>query len=441
MEGIKKTIADYMDDLDNIVICVADATSDLANQEIFKMASDLVEKERFIGVFTKCDLVQNATEIVKLAGELGDLNLETICKHDRWFVTRSRSERDDEDFDLQKAEMTLFDKPPWNNLRDERRGSVMLKRYLANLLCSKMREDFPDIQENTTKLLGTARRSREILGAARSSHHLRQLYLRDAVERFHAIAKMSLNSPGHLSEWEMMVRSQLRNSSNFFTESIRERGHAYRFEDFGVDPAKKLADTISSYYDCDSIVAHHPTTSKNKTDQQRLRDKKGTSSFNTYIKSQLKVWQTTELPGLLNTEIVKVLFKEQTKDWERLAVLHINRVDIDVAGACDAILKQVFASDRGSKTLRPELATVLEQHVNNHIVESFISDVNGPLLGMSTDWVLQLTPEAVDKFGREDPEVIRKRARLDDKIGKLLAATKIVENFRSITPELGDMVD
>ncbi|KAI8186975.1 hypothetical protein KHU50_001208 [Colletotrichum sp. SAR 10_65] len=432
MDGIKKTIADYMNDIDNIVICVADATSDLANQEIFKMASDLVEKERFIGVFTKCDLVQNDTEIVQIASQLGDPILETMCEHDRWFVARSRSERDDEGFNLQKAETMLFDKPPWNKLRDDRRGSFMLKKYLATLLCSKMRSDFPTIQHNIQKLLGRAKHSREALGDARASHHLRQLYLRDAVERFHAIAKKSLDRPGHLSDRDMMVRSHVRESIDFFTESMRERGHVYEFEDVGIDPAKKLADTISSYYDCDSIIVHHPATSKKKTDQQRPTHKIRRSSFNKHIKSQLKVWQTTQLPGLLNTEVVEVLFKEQTMGWEHLAELHINRVDANVESVCDAILKQVFASDRGSKTLRPELATVLEH---------FISDVNGPLLGLSTDWVLQLTSEAIDEFGREDAKVIRERARLDDKIRKLLAATNIVENFRALTPELEDMDD
>jgi hypothetical protein len=39
--------------------CVADATDDLANQQIFTLAAEHVDSTRMIGVFTKCDQTQH----------------------------------------------------------------------------------------------------------------------------------------------------------------------------------------------------------------------------------------------------------------------------------------------------------------------------------------------------------------------------------------------
>ncbi|KAF3811106.1 Interferon-induced GTP-binding protein Mx2 [Colletotrichum gloeosporioides] len=542
MNALKKTIADYMEEPETIVICVADAVTDLANQEIFKMADDLVEQDRFVGVFTKCDLLQDPTVVVELANELGDSSHEHTSEFDCWFVVRSRSDKDNDSFDLQRAENMLFDKPPWNEVREDRRGSGMLKRYLSNLLYSRLCDSVPDIQESISDALWAANNLRTRLGDARSSHRLRQLYLRDAVEKFHAIAKKTLNSPGHLSDKETMVRSLVRESSNHFTVAMREHGHAYEFEDVGTEPTRKLADAISSYYPSDAVVTHHSTASKKSTGQQKSKDTRRLPPLTSEIRLQLKVWQTTELPGLLNTEVVKVLFKEQTRKWEDLAKSHISRVTNTVEVACDVILNQVFKSDGSSKILRSELEMVLSQfrregkskaldelkeycrrerelhlqttdprftenlealrsarllktlksmpkqsgdladpmshagallqhfhhsagdnmvqevhdivksyyqisldsfvrYVNNHIVESFISDTKGPLLGLSTDWMFQLTEEKVDSFAREDDKVIQERTSHDLKIERLLAATKIMENIRSMTCSLENMDD
>lgn len=43
--------------------CVAAATADLSTQEIFKMAANFVDKYRLVGVFTKCDRLENPNEV------------------------------------------------------------------------------------------------------------------------------------------------------------------------------------------------------------------------------------------------------------------------------------------------------------------------------------------------------------------------------------------
>ncbi len=43
-----------------------DATADLGHQKIFKLAKQYVDKTKTIGVFTKCDLLSQANDVVTL---------------------------------------------------------------------------------------------------------------------------------------------------------------------------------------------------------------------------------------------------------------------------------------------------------------------------------------------------------------------------------------
>lgn len=48
---------------------MADALTDLDNHEILKLASDHVDKQRLVGVMTKCDMVNPGSSLAKKVGK------------------------------------------------------------------------------------------------------------------------------------------------------------------------------------------------------------------------------------------------------------------------------------------------------------------------------------------------------------------------------------
>jgi hypothetical protein len=62
--------------------CVADATDDLANQQIFSLAGDFVDSSRIVGVFTKCDRTQHPETVsTPLTRECANFNSVTGCRN------------------------------------------------------------------------------------------------------------------------------------------------------------------------------------------------------------------------------------------------------------------------------------------------------------------------------------------------------------------------
>ncbi|CCF44438.1 vacuolar sorting protein VPS1 [Colletotrichum higginsianum] len=496
LHGVKKMVEEYMREPANIVICVAAATADLETQEIFNMAAKLVDKKRLVGVFTKCDRLDEGGEDSEKAMQGG------------WFVVRNRSELDDDDFDVKEAERKLFDQPPWDKIRRERRCSSALQEHLGKLLCAQIRGNFPVIQESVRSLLSDAESSRRALGDPRLSHSLRQQYIRDVVERYHATAVKTLKSPGSLSDEALRVRGLVREANELFTAEMHNRGHTHLFEDPDADPMTQLA---------------------NAPPIKPLVEEIG---------EQLRIWQTTELPGLVNTEVIQVLYRKQSENWQRIAEYHIDCIANDIETASNWILEDACSPACCSSILYQELSRVLTQlqqqakkkaveelkeycrrerashlqttdsrfeerlqalrtvrllnslgsippftsgnninidhakrlfrhfhhssennmiydvhdvvkvyyqlsleafirYITNDIVEDFISYSEGPLMGLSTDWVLKLSEEDVEKLAREDEETLHKRAHYDLIVEKLKTAHEIAENARMQTRNVG----
>ncbi|KAK1595545.1 vacuolar sorting protein VPS1 [Colletotrichum navitas] len=374
--GVKLMVEEYMRQPANIVICVAAADADLATQGIFQMAADLVDKKRLVGVFTKCDMLVNPTKVIEIASGRGKDSGKSM--QDGWFVVRNRSPLDGDDFDIKEAERKLFSQPRWDEIRENRRGSIMLQKYLGNLLCAQIRGNFPAIQESVRRLLSEAEESRKGLGDPRPTHSLRQQYIRSVIERYHTVAVKTLNSPGSFSEAALRVRGLVREANESFTEEMQARGHTHLFEDTSVDPMIQLTKAVSFY---SARLAGHPpppnTTEHGDQEQvttppltpptkRHAMRKKPTvaSQLRTplveVIRDQLRIWQTTELPGLVNTDVIKILFRKQSENWQQVAERYIEIVANDIEYASNRILEDV-CSHSCSSNLYEKLSRVLSQ--------------------------------------------------------------------------------
>lgn len=321
-----------------------------------------------------------------------------------WFVVRNQSDKEDKSLDISRAEAQLFSKAPWQEIPEKRRGSTMLRRYLSNLLCRRIRDNFPGIQIQISGLLEKAQKWREALGNPRPTHYDRLQYLKDVVRQYENMAFRALERPGLLSE-ELRVRGKVRIANEKFTTSMRESGHKHQFEQPEVDPVELLAHTTRERQgrrEANSD-AHHlpsselltfnfgnqapltppPSTSKN-TPKGRLATPR-TSLFGAVrseaskalfddIRTELRAFQSTLLPGLVHPEVMPVLFQKQTENWESMAEAHVNSVAEDVATAAKSILKSVCLSAQSTNDLHDGLYNVLKVFYNTSL-EAALSEL------------------------------------------------------------------
>ena len=228
--------------------CVASGTNDLANQEVFEMASAKDPKgERTIGAITKCDLVPdkqmvyswinseptihaNASQTVSLAN-----NKLKVLKHG-WFLVRNRTPEEVEQgispSRLQCLETELFDDLPWNQVSEKRRGTQALMKFLAGLLCDRIQSTFPSLLANIRERKKSTKGQLESLGPERKSLAKKRAYLTKIAQDFSSMASQALNGrydPSFPST--MKLRMLVREANDNFAKNMTHNGHTVTFVD------------------------------------------------------------------------------------------------------------------------------------------------------------------------------------------------------------------
>ena len=143
---IRSLIKAYIEDTRTVIMAVMDAKSNLANQEVFKLARDAdPEGQRTVGIITKCDAVQEGDEpnVMKIA----ENNVEHL-RHG-WFAVRNRSTKEIHDgFTIaqrHEKERIFFSGTPCNQIKSERRGVGPLQKFLGQLLHEHICTEFPSV--------------------------------------------------------------------------------------------------------------------------------------------------------------------------------------------------------------------------------------------------------------------------------------------------------
>ncbi|KAI0526190.1 vacuolar sorting protein VPS1 [Xylaria bambusicola] len=374
MHGIQSMIIEYMKKPENLVICVADAVTDVANQGIVHLASLHVSKERCVGVLTKCDMLRDDEEtsrkIVNIATGREEHTTKPIC--DTWFVVRNRSSKEDRSFDLAHAEKQLFETAPWDEIDSGRRGTSMLRKHLSYLLSQGIRGNFPDIRARIQELLANAQKSRAALGDARPTHTDRLKYLREIIERYETHAAHALESPGSLDE-QLRARNIVKVSNVEFAKLMLERGHTYQFEDPDMDPLAEVLRMKDEFPDNlffsqghsrpPSTPQKHQSFPSGRTPTKiPAKDEIG-KDLREEIRRELRAFEGTQLFGLINPQVIPTLYRKQTQNWHKYAHQHIFTVANHVAVAAKGILELVCPADpiSGNPRLHNGLLNVLQE--------------------------------------------------------------------------------
>jgi len=256
----------------------------------------VLQKERIVGVITKCDLARRPEEIVKVVQNKQGTSGKPL--HHGWFVVRNRGdEESSSSFDRKEAEKSTFNKKPWLKIPERRRGTANLKHFLSELLCQRIREGFPGMLETMQTLLNDEVVRLNAMGDPRPNLESQRAYLVGITQRFQTLALQALKSPEDLPSDEMNLRGNAERAKSKFARDLRSQGHFYEFSD--INPA---------------IGKIQANSDGNSQQGRTLYDE---------IRTQVIAKQGEELQGMINPAVLKPLFKKQANKWPEIAQNHL----------------------------------------------------------------------------------------------------------------------
>ncbi|KAL3424105.1 vacuolar sorting protein VPS1 [Phlyctema vagabunda] len=386
MEGVRSMVASYMRQPENIMICVADATDDLANQHIFTMAAELVQPVNLVGVLAKCDRTQHPEAIVQLV-----IDQESIAGrplHHGWFVVRNAGPEESSAFDRKTEETSLFNQSPWNSIPESRRGTGQLKNFLANLLCGRIRGAFPDMQNTVSEKLRIEHERLRNLGNPRPKLIHQQTHLIEVARNFNNIATVALKAPSELDSNHLKLRGMLQRANREFAEDMKENGHLYPFCEIeqlesqqrprrrqrrprettgGLDDLTESVTTSFSNLHLSTQQYELPptpeTTPSRKSGSLRrvVATRPNTKTLQDEIREQIKANQGEELIGMINPAVLKSLMRTQSSKWEELARAHFLKVFNLVVQVGDLMIDRACSESAASDRTKLGLAEMITE--------------------------------------------------------------------------------
>ncbi|KAJ3520379.1 hypothetical protein NM208_g13732 [Fusarium decemcellulare] len=397
---VETMIVEYMKKLDSIVICVLDAPTDFDRQEVYSLACDWVEPNRLVGVFTKCDMIENEPEaakrVVSIAtnGSLGNHG----SVHKGWFLVRNRADKDGESFDLKAAEQSLFDTAPWKLVPPERLGSTALKTHLGEVLSSRIRDCFPDLRGGIESKLNEKLAEKESLGDPRDSYAAKRDYAYKIVSDFEEMADKALDRPEDLPEGVTPLLWEVSKLNNEFDKFMRAKGAVWEFEDPNIDPYTKMAELTNPGA---NLPLPGPTTSQKETagfdkkfpNCSEIRD---SGDLMKTIEKELATCQAAQLPGIVHPVVYTGMYRKQVHKWQTISQRHMFRVAEKVQQCYMSIMNRVCPSD-GDNRIRQEL----EDHLHDCYNKTAAIVDGNLLLACKEDTDCKILQMTDPEFGRK----------------------------------------
>jgi hypothetical protein len=261
-----------------------------------------------------------------------------------WFVVQNRGHKDNpSSFDREKAERSTFSKEPWIKIEERRRGTAKLKTFLSNLLCRRIREGFPRMQNTVQELLVRERKQLSALGKPRPTPGLQRAYLSAIALKFQTLAGYALNDPQNLPSVDMKLRGMADRAKDEFAEELRLRGHLYEF--FAIGETE--------------VTSMRPNQTSEETGVTFGSKSKKDRALYDEIETQIRDNKGQELQGMINPAVLKPLFRKQATKWPKIAEQHLENLASLTEEVVLRILKVACEESGAADYTRVELEQIV----------------------------------------------------------------------------------
>lgn len=228
-------------------------------------------------------------------------------------------------------EKQFFQTTPWSSLSSDRVGIPALKTFLGKLLYDHIRSEFPALVQEIRNLVVEARAQLESLGPSRQTFMEQRQFLTRLAAKYQSNVAASLTG-NYDTTWESedprKLRMHLHKTNEAFSKRMAQRGHTlvFRLVDGGVD---------------EEFSRPH------RGDEENIYD---------WIRRVYLESRGSELPGTVNPTVLENMFRQQSKQWNDIAIKHV----ADIESIISRFNKAVFQDNFYEDTLRDKL-----EHRNN----------------------------------------------------------------------------
>ncbi|KAH6893082.1 P-loop containing nucleoside triphosphate hydrolase protein [Thelonectria olida] len=347
---VEAMIVKYLEQPENIVVCVADVPTDLGHQDIPGLVQAHVAKERTIGVFTKCDMARHNYDMASNAVNVGRgiMENETLNLPNGWFFVRNRLKSDPEDSNLDLIEKELFSTQPWNQVREDRLGSTALKKHLGSVLNSKIRDCFPNLRESITNQLETRQMEHDRMGPSRNSHPEKQSYITKVAQAYRDQVEKCLRHNGYQSK-NMQIWSKESALTEEFGTVMRSCGGVWSFEDDEPSGVSQRPPSMAQLMKSRQVGRAYSGIAEVDTVKALFKD----------IGEYVKKFNAGQLPGIVNPEVFHRMYQLQVDKWPSIVAIYLEETQRATWDCILAILGEVCPAEGGTKQLYKELTSLL----------------------------------------------------------------------------------
>ena len=350
MTLVQSMVKSYIKDSRTIILAVIPAPVDIATQEILSMAEEADPLgQRTLGVLTKPDLVDRGGEehVMDLVrGIKNKLNLGYCMVRNRGQQDKSLSTSD-----RHEKEKQFFNTTPWSTLDRERVGIPALQDRLRELLVDIARREFPNVKHEVDKRLLDCEHKLKSLGPARETDDQQRTFLLDLAAKFQEITSHALDAYyGRSSLFGdnplLRLATRIVDLNTAFSDDMWLKGHTMHFSKFttrdGNEPAPEPPDdtVVESPDDADQAATVDTSYSTSETGEPedpkfpelsdvtqgpwRCPAPQPDNIFD-WIESAYRTSRGFEL-GTFDPSLLPIIFQEQSKKWDGLALAYISDV-------------------------------------------------------------------------------------------------------------------
>ncbi|KFH42507.1 Interferon-induced GTP-binding protein Mx-like protein [Hapsidospora chrysogenum ATCC 11550] len=357
VDAVHDMVTAYLQSSRTIILAVLQASNDMANQPIIKLARKHdPQGQRTVGIITKPDLINQGAES-KIA--LVAKNQDTIRLKLGFFLVKNPSPSElDEGLTMDtrsNRELRFFSTSSWasQNLDMDRVGAEKLRTFLQQLLDTHIERELPKVRDEIRKCLTTTEAELRSLGDARPTvGHIRS-FLTSLSMRFYELLQAALDGNYHSIDSKFFsenddsrLRARIQETNTNFAAHMRDHGQRRRLrrnsESGGSVPESNSSDGSESTDETAQLII-----SKAEMTQ--------------WVKQAYSRTRGRELPGNYNSALLAELFQEQSRPWTHIAEAHI----YDVLGIASQWIR--LANERlvHEESLRREIDAMLREWLEN----------------------------------------------------------------------------
>ncbi|KAF6817471.1 dynamin [Colletotrichum sojae] len=331
VDTVHSMVRGYLASSRTIILAVVQASNDVANQGIIKIAREYdKDGQRTVGIITKPDLVNEGTE-AKLANIAK--NKDSIKLKLGFFLLKnpspaeikaggSRSER----------EMNFFSSPTWKSqgLDFGRLGVDNLKVFLQELLNGHLDRELPKVRDEIRSKLATTEDELKAMGPERRSLGDIRAFMTSLSMRYYQMAQAALDGNYHSGDGDFFgkngnrLRSLVHQRNGSFATKIRVNGNK-----------RQMSDEVP-------MVDANAGAEGDREEQVVVTKKDMLAWIHiTYVQTRGR-----ELPGNYNHVLLAELFHEQSSPWRKIAESHVSGVLDEVSRWVHNAISKLFHEER-----------------------------------------------------------------------------------------------